>query len=167
MGLLFGHPTFKVRLNSIHNSSSRTVPSIRGYTIQRNTPIWTSRSRILSGVGKLTRSHSFRNKCRLHRRLLRLHLRRQLRLRHKLHPRLQLHLNLHLHPQLHRAPEPNGSQRPACRRQAATATSARANRHKSETTFPSFRGAPTIRPAKEMSGPLSSLRVFPPSAPSV
>ena len=84
----------------------------------------------------------------------RLHLHLQLRLHRKLHRLLQvsLHRKLHLHLQLHLALEAKRSQRRASHREAATATSGRANRDKSATTSPWFRGARTIRPSQEMSG---------------
>ena len=83
---------------------------------------------------------------------LQLHL--QLRLHRKLHLHLQvsLHRKLHLHLQLHPELEAKRSQRCASHREAATATSGRANRDKSATTSPWFRGARTIRPSQEMSG---------------
>src|SRR5882762_9569227 len=121
---------FRARLNLIRNSSSHTGLSMRGYIIQLDTPIWTSPSRIRSVVGRLTRSHSSRRGSSLDL-LLRLHS--------KLHPHLQLHRRLHP------APEAKRSQRRASHREAATATSGRANRDKSATTFPWFRGERTIR----------------------
>ena len=78
--------------------------SIRGYIIQRDTPMRTSRSRTPSAVGRLTRSHSYPRSSSpdldLHPRV---HLRLQLRLHRKLRLHLQasLHRNLHLHLQVH------------------------------------------------------------------
>lgn len=156
---LFGRWTFRARLNSIHNSSSHTDLSMREYIIQRDTPTWTSISRIRSVVGRLTRSPSSRS----HRLPPDLHLHLHPHLR--LHPQLQLRqLQVHLHhlqPHLHRLRarlnlhlhlEPESSQHCASHREAATATSGRANRDKSATTFPWFRGARTIHPSPEMSG---------------
>src|SRR5258705_3012496 len=140
---------FRARLNLIHNSSSHTGLSMRGYIIQRDTPIWTSPSRIRSVVGRLTRSHSSRRGSSLDLLLLlplQLNLHRQLRLHRKLHPHLQLHRHLHL------APEAKRSQRRASHGEPAIATSGRANRDKSATTFPWFRGERTIRLSQETSG---------------
>jgi len=97
-GPRFGRWTFRARLNSIHNSSSHTGLSIRGYIIQRNTPIWISRSRIQSVAGRSTRSHlshSSRPRLDLRRRL-------RLRLQLRLHRKLRLHLQVSLHRKLHR-----------------------------------------------------------------
>src|SRR5438552_2328122 len=91
---------FRARLNFNRNSSNHTGLSMRGYIIQRDMPIWTSRSRTRSAVGRLMRSHSSRRESSLHLYLpLQLHLRRQLRLHLKLHlhPPLDRELRLHLH----------------------------------------------------------------------
>ena len=82
-----------------------------------------------------------------------LHLRLQLPLRRKRHLPLQASLHRKLHRQLqpHPALEVKRIQRRASHREAATAIGGRANRDKSATTFPSFRGGPTIRPLPEMS----------------
>src|SRR5262245_20108559 len=121
-------------------------------------PIWTSRSRTRSAVGRLMRLGSFRSRSSLLlrlQRLLRLHpklnLRHRVRLLRKL--RLDLQLDLKLHPQRRRHRELEGkTKRSASHRDAATVVSGRANPDKSATTSPSFRGAPTIRPSREMSG---------------
>src|SRR6266850_2165313 len=127
---------FRARLNLIRNSSSHTGLSMRGYIIQRDTPIWTSPSRTRWAVGRLTRSHSSRRGSSLHLLLLlELHLHRQLRRLRNLHQHLQLRLEL----------EAKRSQRGASDRGSATATSGRANPDKSGTTSPSFRGERTIR----------------------
>ena len=76
----------------------------------------------------------------------------QLHLHRKLHLHLRLDLKLHRRLQLHPAPEAKRSQRRASHREAATATSGRANPDISATTSPWFRGARTIRPSQEMSG---------------
>jgi len=146
---------FRARLNLIHNSSSHTGLSMRGYIIQLDTPIWTSPSRTRWAVGRLTRSHSSRRGSSLHLLLpLQLHLHRQLCLHRKRHLRLRvrLHRNLHLRLPLHLELEARRSQYCASYRKAATATSGRANRDKSATKSPWFRGARTIRPSQEMSG---------------
>src|ERR1700757_4403738 len=127
---------------------------MRGFTIQRDTPIWTSRFRTRSAVGRLTRSHSSRRESSLHLRLrlqhhLRLH--RNLQLHLELHLHLQPHLELHLHLQLHLELETKTSWCCAPPREAATATSGRANPDKSATTSPWLRGARTIRPSQETS----------------
>src|SRR6476620_4924911 len=144
---------FRARLNLIRNSSSHTGLSMRGYIIQLDTPIWTSRSRTRWAVGRLTRSHSSRRGSSLHL-LLPLQLHLQLRLHRKLHLHLQvsLHRNLHLHLQLHLELEVKRSQRCASHREAATAKGGRATRDKSATTSPWFRGVRTIRLSQEMSG---------------
>src|SRR5512132_3481033 len=146
---------FRARLNLIHNSSSHTGLSMRGYIIQLDTPIWTSRSRTRWAVGRLTRSHSSHRGSSL--RLLlppQLHLHRQLRLLRNLqqHLQLRLHRNPRLHLQLHLELEAKRNQGGASNREAATATNGRANPDKSGTTSPWFRGARTIRPSQEMSG---------------
>ena len=153
LGAPVGRWTFRARLNLIHNSSSHTALSIRGYIIQRDTPIWTSPSRIRSAGGRLTRSRSSHSSSPGLDLRPRLHLRLQLRLHRKLHLHLQasLHRNLHLRLQLHLELEVKRSQRCASHREAATATSGRANRDKSATTSPWFRGVRTIRPSQEMS----------------
>src|SRR6266480_2440192 len=146
---------FRARLNLIRNSSSHTALSMRGYIIQRDTPIWTSRSRTRWAVGRLTRSHSSRKGSSLHLLLPpQLHLHRQLRLLRHLqqHLQLRLHRKLHLHLQVHLELEAKRSRRGASNREAATATSGRANPDKSETKSPWFRGARTIHPSQEMSG---------------
>src|SRR5512132_1400107 len=144
---------FRARLNLIHNSSNHTGLSMREYIIRRDTPIWTSTSRTLWAVGRLTRSHSSRRGSSLHL-LLPLQLHRQLRLLRNRQQRLQvrLHRKLHLHLQVHLELEAKRSRRGASNREAATATSGRANPDKSGTTSPWFRGARTIRPSQEMSG---------------
>src|SRR5260370_9636716 len=141
---------FRARLNLIRNSSSHTDLSIRGYIIQRDTPMWTSPSRTRWAVGRLTRSHSSRRGSSLHLLLLlQFHLRLQVRLHRKSHLRLQLplHPNPHLHLQLHLELEAKRSQHGAAHMGAATATSGRANPDISATTSPWFRGARTIRPS--------------------
>jgi hypothetical protein len=71
---------------------------MRGYIIQRDTPIWTSASRTRSVVGRLTRLHSSRRGSSLHLLLPpQLHLHRQLRLLRN----LQQHLQVRLHRKLH------------------------------------------------------------------
>src|SRR5262249_54433814 len=89
---------------------------MREYIIRRNTPIWTSLSRIRSAVGRLTRLDSclrgsslgclplgLRHKLRLRRKL---HPHHQVRLRRKLHLHLQVDPKLHLHLPLHLEREP-------------------------------------------------------------
>src|SRR5262245_47059549 len=70
---------------------------MREYIIQRNTPIWTSPSRIRSAAGRLTRLHSSRRGSSLAWRPLR--RRHKLRPRSKLHPhhQVRLHRKLRLH----------------------------------------------------------------------
>src|SRR6266850_68779 len=145
---------FRARLNLIRNSSSHTGLSMRGYIIQRGTPIWTSPSRTLWAVGRLTRSHSSRRGSSLHLLLPpQLHLHRQLCLLRNLqeHLQLRLHRNPHLHLQLHLELEAERNQRGASNAEAVTATIGRANPDKSATKSPWFRGARTIRPSQEMS----------------
>src|SRR5512132_3123129 len=110
---------FRARLNLIRNSSSHTGLSMRGYIIQLDTPIWTSRSRTRWAVGRLTRSHSSRRGSSLHLLLPpQLHLHRQLRLLRNLqqHLQLRLHRNPHLHLQLHLELEAKRNQRGASSR---------------------------------------------------
>src|SRR5207245_2824972 len=133
---------FRARLNLIHNSSSHTGLSMRGYIIQLDTPIWTSRSRTRWAVGRLTRSHSSRRESSLPLLPLQLHL--QLRLH------LHLHLPLHLKLQLHLRREAKRSQRCASHREAATSTGGRGNPDISATRSPCSRDARTIRPSQEM-----------------
>src|SRR5882672_5223951 len=114
---------FRARLNLIRNSSSHTALSMRGYIIQRDTPIWTSPSRTRWAVGRLTRSHSSRRGSSLH--LL-------------LPPQLRLHRNPHLHLQLHLELEAERNQRGASNAEAVKATIGRANPVKSATMSPWF-----------------------------
>src|SRR6267142_1224495 len=115
---------FRARLNLIRNSSSHTGLSMRGYIIQRDTPIWTSPSRTRWAVGRLTRSHSSRRGSSLHLLLPpQLHLHRQ----------LCLHRNPHLHLQLHLELEAERNQRGASNAEAVKATIGRANTDKSAT----------------------------------
>src|SRR5882757_2217504 len=105
---------FRARLNLIRNFSSHTALSMRGYIIQRDTPIWTSPSRTRWAVGRLTRSHSSRRGSSLHLLLpLELHLHRQWRRLRNLHQHLQLrlHRNPHLHLQVHLELDAKRSQR--------------------------------------------------------
>src|SRR5881398_334683 len=74
---------FRARLNLIHNSSSHTGLSMRGYIIQLDTPIWTSPSRTRWAVGRLTRSHSSRRGSSLPLLPLQLHLQLHLELEAK------------------------------------------------------------------------------------
>src|SRR5262245_15289508 len=92
---------FRARLNLIRSSSNHTGLSVRGYIIQRDTPIWTLPSRTQLAVGRLTRSHSPRRGSSLHRLPLELRLRRPLPLHRKLHLHRQPDLKLRLHLQLH------------------------------------------------------------------
>src|SRR5512133_702770 len=130
---------FRARLNLIHNSSSHTGLTMRGYIIQLDTPIWTSRSRTRWAVGRLMRSHSSRRGSSLHLLLPpQLHLHRQLRLLRKLQQdlRVRLHRKLHLHLQVHLELETKRSRHGASNREAATTTSGRANPDKSGTKSP-------------------------------
>src|SRR5262249_19995839 len=147
---------------------------------QRDTPTWTSPSRIRSVVGRLMRLHSFHKESSLACRLLRLrrqlgpHPKLNLHHRVRLHRKLRLHLPVDLKLRLHlpvdlKRPlhllhleleaKTNRAARPTRLRQgygvasrkAATAASGRANPDISGTTSPSFRGARAIHPSQEMS----------------
>src|SRR6266550_4915747 len=101
---------FRGRLNLIRNFSSHTGLSMRGYIIQQDTPIWTSRSRTRWAVGRLTRSHSSRRESSLPLLPLQLHLQLRLHRKSHLHLQVRLHRNHHLHLQLHLELEAKRSQ---------------------------------------------------------
>ena len=89
---------------------------MRGYIIQRDTPIWTSPSRIRLAAGRLTRSHSSRSQSSLLRLLLQLHLQPHLHRKLHLYLQVRLHRNLHPHLQLHPELEAKRNQRCAFHR---------------------------------------------------
>src|SRR5439155_5800621 len=122
--------------------------SIREYIIPRDTAIWTSLSHTRLVGGKLTRLHSFRSSSpdldpHLHLllRLQQVHMQLNLRLQLKRHLQLKLRLL-----RLAVKQKPRGLY-PAA---GVKAVNGRANRDKSATTSPWFRGGQAILSLREM-----------------